>query len=63
LDCLADLLDRHNEQIFDDAAWRVLTDRAVITREQEMIMYFIDGSKYVYQLPKYSPIRRKNALK
>jgi len=64
LDFLADFsISSPNDLLFDDSAWRVLTDRAVITREQEMIMHFIDGSKYVYKLPKYSPIRRKNALK
>jgi len=63
-DFLADLLIASpNELHFDDSSWRVLIARAVINRERELLLYFIDGSKYVYNLPKYSPIRGKTALK
>jgi site-specific DNA recombinase len=63
-DFLAELLIASpKELIFDDSAWRVMMDRVVITKDRLMTMYFIDGSKYVYTIPKYSPIQKKNALK
>ncbi|GAB6174523.1 recombinase family protein [Paradesulfitobacterium aromaticivorans] len=63
-DFLADFLIKSPKELFfDDSEWRVMINHAVITRDRKMTMYFIDGSNYVYTIPKFSPIQKKNALK
>lgn len=62
-DYLSDFLAFSPKDIpFNDAAWRIIIDRADITRERIMILRFIDGSEYNYVLPNYSQIKKKAAL-
>ena len=63
-DYIYEFLDASPKEIpFNETAWRVLIERADITRDRQMILQFIDGSEYVYNIPNYSPIHRKHLLK
>ncbi len=63
VDYISEFLDASPKEIpFNEAAWRVMLERADITRNRRMIMRFIDGSEYTYIIPNYSPIRRRNLL-
>ena len=62
-DYIYEFLDASPKEIpFSETAWRVLIKRADITRDRQMILQFIDGSEYVYNIPNYSPIHRKHLL-
>lgn len=64
VDYISELLDASpNEIPFSTTAWRVIIERADIIRDRRIILQFIDGSKYVYTIPPYSNIRRKELLK
>ncbi len=63
-DYISKFLEASPKEIpFSATAWRVIIERADITRDRQMIMQFIDGSEYAYIIPHYSPIHRKHLLK
>lgn len=63
-DYIPEFLDASPKEIpFSETAFRIILERADITRDRKITMRFIDGSEYTYVIPKYTPIHKKHVLK
>ena len=55
-------LDRisHYDLVFDNSAISILIEKAVVTKDANMIFYYIDGSKFTYRISANTPKGQRN---